>query len=172
MANLSDMTVTVELTDKAQTQLDYMLVQIEGIRAEIASCEETRRKLAYTEEKLGALNATNAWQGHQLLLLQKERAEYKLQRDTWQRSAFDAEVQLERVRKGTAATVGDNFRRCAEENAELRAWKAAIPWASMWAYFTHGDYGPGTWREVDEWLRKNMPREMARERLEVPEVQP
>ena len=56
--------------------------------------------------------------------------------------------------------------------AALAEYKADIPWESMWAYFSHGDYGPDDWQEVDEWIRTNMPRGIARTWLGMPEVQP
>ncbi len=62
--------------------------------------------------------------------------------------------------------------RAETAEAALAEYKADIPWESMWAYFSHGDYGPDDWQEVDEWIRTNMPRGIARTWLGMPEVQP
>ena len=90
----SDMTITVELTDKAQLRLDAMLAEIEGIRLEMQNCNELRRALKLAEEKLGALNATCAWQGHELLRLQRDRDEAK---SMMRYAQEQAEAQMKRA---------------------------------------------------------------------------
>ncbi len=157
MAKLSDMTVTVELTDKAQSQLDYMQVQIESIRAEITDRNALRERLARTEEKLGAMNATCSWQNKELLTLQDERNGLRQQCDALKLHMSRAQMLADSNRSSFLAMAAErDVALSRAERAEQR-W-ADIPWESLWAYFSHGDYGPGTWREIDEWLRENMPK--------------
>jgi hypothetical protein len=66
----------------------------------------------------------------------------------------------------------DVVGRLEASEVALAEYKANIPWESMWAYFSHGDYGPDAWQEVDEWIRTNMPHELARTWLGMPEAQP
>lgn len=80
----------------------------------------------------------------------------------WRKHAIDMQNAAERY-----------DAKCRAAETALAEYKANTPWESMWMYFSHGDYGPDAWQEVDEWLRTNMPQEMARTWLGMPEeVQP
>ncbi len=70
--------------------------------------------------------------------------------------------ELEMALKRQSGLIEAYIIRAEHAEAALAEYKVGIPWESMWLYFSHGDYGPDAWQEVDEWLRRNMPVEVTR----------
>ena len=99
MASLNDMTVIVELTDKAQAQLDFMLAEIRGLRAVVDGCNDARSKLTMAEERLTAQTAMLHSTARQLedtqLELDLARGAYDVMHEAWDKVPFPAIIRLE-----------------------------------------------------------------------------
>ncbi len=65
-----------------------------------------------------------------------------------------------------AASAEQRAEQAEEALTAAAKWKIEIPWESLWKYCIDGDYEPDEWREVDQWVRENIPA------IELSEVQP
>lgn len=156
--------------DRTSKQLGDILAttapnKVESLRRELAHTQQAYLAMADTADKWMQTASYNRtlFEQAQAARVAAEQVLASAQKETqsWRKHAIDMQNAAERY-----------DAKCQAAEAALAEYKTDTPWESMWMYFSHGDYGPDAWHEVDEWLRTNMPREMARTWLGMPEVQP